>query len=104
MKINMLNSEHPDGYFVINEKIKNSIIDRYAKDNELYAIKGRRIFEDDDEFEYEGEIYRYWENVDKWTEIRNEFKTIDDSYKGVSPKEALQITINGLKDTIDKNN
>jgi len=100
----MLNSEHSDAYFVINEKIKNSIIAKYARNNELYAMKGRRLCEDHDEFEYEGEIYRFWENVDKWTEIRNSFKTIDDSYKDASLEEALNITINAVTDIADKNN
>ena len=100
----MLNSEHSDAYFVINEKIKNSIIAKYARDNELYAMKGRRICEDHDEFEYEGEMYRLWNDIDKWIEIRNKLKSIDDSYKDVSLKEALNITINAVTDIADNKN
>jgi len=102
IKINMLSTMRHDPYFVIDEKIKNSIISKYEKNNELYAMLGRKYRPDQDEFEYEGDIYYFCSDIDRWNDMRNKFKTIVDSYKDASLEEALNITLNAFKDIADK--
>ena len=63
----MLNADHPDGYFVINLKLQDSIIEKYIKDNELYAMKSEMPI--GDRFKYQGTVFRLWDDIKAWEKI-----------------------------------